>query len=164
MRYEDRLYVWCLLLRNKLAGKIAPAHPRDNRALEYALLEPEQMAVDEINAITDVEPITRKMLTSIVREFADKAPPYPSFEEGGRVVYMRELMRKRRAVGNNGTLEAGIPMVPKLLTRPVDSKQKTTINSRHQGSPASAYGYVLVNGVPQWNDGTLHLESVRRAA
>ena len=36
MRYEDQLYVWCLLLRNKLAGKIAPAHPKDNRALEYA--------------------------------------------------------------------------------------------------------------------------------
>ena len=38
MRYEDQLYVWCLLLRNKLAAKIAPAHPKDNRALEYALL------------------------------------------------------------------------------------------------------------------------------
>ena len=36
MGYEDQLYVWCLLLRNKLAGKIAPAHPKDNRALEYA--------------------------------------------------------------------------------------------------------------------------------
>ena len=34
--YEDQLYVWRLLLRDKLAGKIAPAHPKDNRALEYA--------------------------------------------------------------------------------------------------------------------------------
>ena len=30
----------------------------------------------------------------------------------------------------------------------------------------TAYGYVLVNGVPQWNNGarTLHLELVRKAA
>ena len=81
MRYEDQLYVWCLLLRNKLAGQIAPAHPKDNRALEYALLVPEEMAVDEINAITDVEPITRKMLTAIVREITGKAPPYPQLRD-----------------------------------------------------------------------------------
>ena len=79
MRYEDQLYVWCLLLRNKLAGKIAPAHPKDNRALEYALLIPEQMAVDEINATTDVS-VTRRDLVAIVGEFADQAPPYPSTE------------------------------------------------------------------------------------
>ena len=129
MSYEDQLYVWCMLLRNKLAGQIAPAHPKDNRALEYALLVPEEMAVDEINAITDVEPITRKMLTAIVREFTGKAPPYASFATDGRVVYMRELMRKRRAVSKNGTLEATTRPVPKLLTRPVDSKRKNTINS-----------------------------------
>lgn len=64
------------------------------------------MAVDKINAITDVEPIARKTLTAIVREFSGKAPPYRSFEKDGRVVYMRELMRKRRAVSKNGTLEA----------------------------------------------------------
>ena len=72
MRCEDQLYVWCLLLRNKLAAKIAPAHPKDNRALEYALLIPEQMAVDEINATTDVS-VTRRDLVAIVGEFADQA-------------------------------------------------------------------------------------------
>ena len=166
--YEDQLYVWRLLLRDKLAGKIAPAHPKDNRALEYALLIPEQMAVDEINAITDVEPITRKMLTAIVREFASKAPPYPSFAIDGRVVYMREPMRKRRAVSKNGTTGTQVPNVPKLLTKRVDSKGKKESHVADRGSPsaspASAYGYVLVNGIPRWNKGALHLESVRKAA
>ena len=42
LSYEDQLHVWLLLLRNKLAGKIAPAHPRDHRPTEYALLVPER--------------------------------------------------------------------------------------------------------------------------
>ena len=97
--------------------------------MRISLLVPEEMAVDEINAITDVEPITRKMLTAIVREFTGKAPPYASSATDGRVVYMRELMRKRRAVSKNGTLEATTRPVPKLLTRPVDSKRKNTHDS-----------------------------------
>jgi hypothetical protein len=60
-------------------AKVAPAHPKDSRALEYALLAPEEMAVDEINAITDVS-VTRRDLVAIVGKFADQAPPYPSTE------------------------------------------------------------------------------------
>ena len=55
-------------------------------------------------------------------------------------------------------------MVPKLLTRPANYPGLFPGDSRHRGSPASAYGYELVNGVPQWNNGTLHLKSVRKAA
>ena len=59
LSYEDQLRVWRLLLRNKLAGKIAPAHPRDRRPTEYALLVPDLFAVAEVNAISDPTPIPR---------------------------------------------------------------------------------------------------------
>jgi hypothetical protein len=48
---QDQLRVWRLLLRNNLVGKIAPAHPRDLRPTEYALLVPDANAVAEVNAI-----------------------------------------------------------------------------------------------------------------
>ena len=67
-----------MLLQHGVAGKIAPAHPKDNSALD-SLLIPEQMAVDEINAATDVS-VTRRDLVAIVGKFADQAPPYPSTE------------------------------------------------------------------------------------
>ena len=35
LSYEEQLHVWCLLLKNKLAGKITPAHPWDRRPTEY---------------------------------------------------------------------------------------------------------------------------------
>ena len=102
MDYEDRLRVWLLLLRNKLAGKIAPAHPRDHRPTEYALLVPDALAVAEVNAMLDT-PITVAHLPAILAQFKHLDPPFDSGTQGG--------------------------------------------------SPASAYGYVLVNGIPRWNNG-----------
>ena len=64
-----------------MAGKIAPAHPKDNRALEYALLIPEQMAVDEINATTDVS-VTRRDLVAIVGEFCRPSPSISEHRTG----------------------------------------------------------------------------------
>ena len=52
---EDQLYVWCLLLQQKLVGDIGS---------EYALLVPEERAVAEVNAMSDT-PITVKHLPSI---------------------------------------------------------------------------------------------------
>ena len=148
LSYEDQLYVWCLLLRNKLAGKIAPAHPKDNRALEYALLIPEQMAVDEINATTDVS-VTRRDLVAIVGEFADQAPPYPSTEPA-------PIKYKPYLHSGGG----------KKLRKSQQKQGRFWPKSWIEGRPTSAFGYVLVNGVPQWNNGahTLHLKSVRKAA
>ena len=95
MRYEDQLYVWCLLLRNKLAGKIAPAHPSDRRRTEYALLVPDALAVAEVNAMLDT-PITIKHLAAILRRFSRLAPPYASFPSNRRLAYKREWMQRRR--------------------------------------------------------------------
>ena len=101
MRYEDQLYVWCLLLRNKLAGKIAPAHPWGRRPTEYALLVPDSFAVAEVNAISDT-PITVKHLPSILARFRHLDPPYPSFPvarsaSAARKAYRRDWMAKHRA-------------------------------------------------------------------
>ena len=109
MDYEDQLRVWRLLLRNKLAGKIAPAHPRDHRPTEYALLVPDALAVAEVNAMLDT-PITVAHLPAILAQFKHLDPPYSSFE------WLR----------------------------------------REHGQSASGYGYVLVNGVPRWNNGGLN--------
>ena len=69
LSYEDQLHVWRLLLTNKLAGKIAPAHPWDRRPTEYALLLSDALAVAEVNAMSDT-PITIKHLAAILRRFS----------------------------------------------------------------------------------------------
>ena len=95
MSYEDQLYVWSLLLGNKLAGKIAPAHPLDRRPTEYAILVPDSFAVAEVNAISDT-PITVKHLPSILARFKHLAPPYASFPSNRRRAYKREWMQRKR--------------------------------------------------------------------
>jgi hypothetical protein len=75
LSYEEQLHVWCLLLKNKLAGKIAPAHPWDRRPTEYALLVPDKLAVAEVNAVSDI-PITVDHLPSILARFRHLDPPY----------------------------------------------------------------------------------------
>ena len=93
MRYEDQLYVWCLLLRNKLAGKIAPAHPRDRRPTEYALLVPDAYAVAEVNAMLDT-PITVAHLPAIMAQFKHLDPPFDKGERSlGSVIERRILAR-----------------------------------------------------------------------
>jgi hypothetical protein len=79
LSYKDQLHIWCLLVRNNLAGKIAPAHPWDRRPTEYAILVPDSFAVAEVNAISDT-PITVKHLSSILARFRHLDPPYSSFE------------------------------------------------------------------------------------
>ena len=101
LSYEDQLHVWRLLLRNKLAGKIAPAHPSDRRPTEYALLVPDSFAVAEVNAISDT-PITVKHLPSILARFRHLDPPYPIFPvarsaSAARKAYRRDWMAKHRA-------------------------------------------------------------------
>jgi len=81
LSYEDQLHVWRLLLTNKLAGKIAPAHPWDRRPTEYALLVPDALAVGEVNAVSDIPPITVKHLPSILARFRHLDPPYSSFDD-----------------------------------------------------------------------------------
>ena len=80
----------------KLAGKIAPADPKDSRALEYALLIPAQMAVDEINAITDMS-VTRRDLVAIVGEFADQPAPikYKPYLHSGGGKKLRKSQQKQ---------------------------------------------------------------------
>ena len=95
LSYEDQLSVWCLLLRNKLAGKIAPAHPRDGRPTEYALLVPDEQAVAEVNDVSDT-PITVKHLPSILTRFKHLAPPDASFPSNRRRAYKREWMQRKR--------------------------------------------------------------------
>jgi hypothetical protein len=101
MSYEDQLYVWSLLLRNKLAGKIAPAHPWDRRPTENALLVPDSFAVAAVNAISDT-PITVKHLPPILARFKHLDPPYRSFPvarpaSAARKAYRRDWMAKHRA-------------------------------------------------------------------
>ena len=95
LSYEDQLHVWRLLLTNKLAGKIAPAHPWDRRPTEYALLVSDALAVAEVNAMSDT-PITIKHLAAILRRFSHLAPPYASFPSNRRRAYKREWMQRKR--------------------------------------------------------------------
>jgi len=101
LSYEDQLYIWCLLLRNKLAGKIAPAHARDRRPTECAVLVPDALAVAEVNAVSDT-PITVKHLSSILARFGHLDPPYSIFSiarsaSAARKAYRRDWMAKHRA-------------------------------------------------------------------
>ncbi len=96
LSYEDQLYVWCLLLRNNLAGKIAPAHPWDRRQTEYVLLVPDTIAVAEVNDVLDT-PITVAHLPSILARFRHLDPPYSSVPpDDERKVYKRDWMRRKR--------------------------------------------------------------------
>jgi hypothetical protein len=95
LSYEDQLRVWRLLLRNKLAGKTAPAHPWDRRPTEYAILVPDALAVAEVNAVSDT-PITIKHLAAILRRFSHLAPPYASFPSNRRRAYKRDWMQRKR--------------------------------------------------------------------
>ncbi len=97
LSYKEQLHVWRLLLKNNLAGKIAPAHPWDRRPTEYALLVPHEVAVAEVNALLDT-PITVDHLPSILARFRHLDPPYSSVPpDHHRKVYKREWMRKKRA-------------------------------------------------------------------
>jgi hypothetical protein len=96
LSYEDQLHVWSLLVRNKLAGKIAPAHPKDRRPTEYALLVPKALAVAEVNAVLDA-PITVAHLPSILARFRHLDPPYSSVPpDDERKAYKRDWMRRKR--------------------------------------------------------------------
>ena len=84
----------------------------------------------------------------------------------GRVVERTELdrLRKRKSRGTaaNDTRAPHIPA--ESADAPIEILRKKPGVLRHRASPKHAYGYVLVNGVPQWHNGTLQLESVRKAA
>jgi hypothetical protein len=103
MDYEDRLRVWCVVLKMGMAywnGR--------------CLLIPLQQAVEELNASPEVGQLRAAQLKRIVAEFKDTAPPYSSFDPRLKLraekkqeraaeraakhrAYMRERMREKRA-------------------------------------------------------------------
>jgi hypothetical protein len=107
LTYMEQLHVWHLLLKKKLAGKIAPAHPWDRRSTEYALLIPHTIAVAEINAVLDT-PITVARLPSILARFRHLDPPYSDATPGDeRRSYKREWMRRKRGAERVHKLDLG---------------------------------------------------------
>jgi len=83
---EDQLYVWCLLVQQKLVGDIGS---------EYALLVPDDQAVAEVNGVSDT-PITVKHLPSILSRFSHLAPPYAAIPSNRRRAYKRDWMQRKR--------------------------------------------------------------------
>lgn len=82
LSYEDQLYLWCLLLKNNIAGKVSPAvrsGPGARAPVRYELLVDETNAAAMINSLSDLEPISPRQLRVIVKQFAHLDPPYPSF-------------------------------------------------------------------------------------
>jgi len=107
LSYKEQLEVWHLLLKNNLAGKIAPAHPRDRRPTHYALLVPDTIAVAEINAVRDT-PISVAHLPSILARFRHLDPPYSDATPGDeRKSYKREWMRRKRGAERVHKLDLG---------------------------------------------------------
>lgn len=80
LSYEEQLAIWCLLLQNRLAGKLSPAvttGPGARAPIVYDLLVPASFAVQELNALSDT-PITVKHLPAILKQFRHLEPPYSS--------------------------------------------------------------------------------------
>ena len=159
MRYEDQLYVWLLACWHGMAywkGR--------------GLLISAPQAVRELNALTDGPQVREDRLRKIVTEFKNTAPPYVSTDPAvhaahARVVERTELdrLRKRKSRGTaaNDTRAPHIPA--ESADAPIEILRKKPGVLRRRASTKHAYGYVVVNGVPQWNNGTLHLKSVRKA-
>lgn len=92
LSYEDQLYIWCLLLKGRLAGKVSPAVTSGEGArapVLYDLLVPASTAVQEVNAVSDT-PITTAHLPAILKTFRHLEPPYSSVPE-----HLRKLAKKR---------------------------------------------------------------------
>lgn len=81
LTYEDQLSVWCLLLQNRLVGQLSPPTTAGTGArapIVYDLLVPASVAVQELNAVSDIS-ITAKHLPAILKQFRHVDPPYSSF-------------------------------------------------------------------------------------
>ena len=71
---EEQLYIWCLALQSKIVGRVSgPSKP-----VHYALLVDRGLATDEINRVSDLDPITEDQLRTIVSRFESLEPPYRS--------------------------------------------------------------------------------------
>ena len=160
MSYEDRLYVWLLACWHGMAYWN-----------KRGLLVSAPQALRELNALTDGPQIREAQIARIVAEFKNTSPPYVSFDpalQQDRAADRAEVdrLRKRKSRGA-GYIGSGPPDIcAKSADAPIEIIRKKAAPRGHRGSPKHTFGYVLVNGVPQWNNGarTLHLELVRKAA
>jgi hypothetical protein len=83
LSYEDQLYVWCVLLQNNLAGRIAPQSRHDRRTnTEYSILIPEHLCLQEFNHLSDIGPITINQLRATAKTFRYLKPPYAGVPNG----------------------------------------------------------------------------------
>lgn len=81
---EDWLYLWCLALKYKLVGKLSPPTSRGEGSRQkvlYDCLVPDSVAVSELNARSDLPPISEKIWKSICKRYSAMEPPYSSFHK-----------------------------------------------------------------------------------
>ena len=68
---EDHLYILGLLLTNKLIAKVWPVYKWDDDEPVYSLLLDRDLALAELNRVSDI-PITERQLRTVLDRYCDK--------------------------------------------------------------------------------------------